>query len=86
MPLKEFGGEHLTIRKKENKKQTLKNKIITKLRIIKRNYNCSKRLKKIFYKNTIEQVLKMKFSVIIPVYNVEKYVEKCLKSNDNQSY
>lgn len=54
MPLKEFGGEHLTIRKKENKKQTLKNKIITKLRIIKRNYNCSKRLKKIFYKNTIE--------------------------------
>ena len=28
----------------------------------------------------------MKFSVIIPVYNVEKYVEKCLKSIDNQSY
>lgn len=28
----------------------------------------------------------MKFSIIIPVYNVEKYVEKCLKSIDNQSY
>ena len=28
----------------------------------------------------------MKFSIIVPVYNVEKYVEKCLKSIDNQSY
>lgn len=54
MPLKEFGGEHLTIKEKENKKQSLKDRIITKLRIIKRNYNCSKRLKKIFYKKTIE--------------------------------
>lgn len=54
MPLKEFGGEHLTIKEKEKIKQSIKNKIINKLRIIKRNYNCSKRLKKIFYKNTIE--------------------------------
>ena len=28
----------------------------------------------------------MKFSIIIPVYNVEKYLEKCLKSILNQSY
>ena len=86
MPLKEFGGEHLTIKEKENKKQSLKDRIITKLRIIKRNYNCSKRLKKIFYKKTIEKELKMKFSIIVPVYNVEKYVEKCLESVNNQTY
>lgn len=54
MPLKEHGGEHLTIKKQNHQKSTLKNKIITKLRIIKRNYKCSKRLKKIFYKDTIE--------------------------------
>jgi len=28
----------------------------------------------------------MKFSIIIPVYNVEKYIEKCLNSILNQSY
>lgn len=28
----------------------------------------------------------MKISIIIPVYNVEKYIEKCLKSVQNQSY
>ena len=28
----------------------------------------------------------MKFSIIIPVYNVEKYIEKCLKSINLQSY
>lgn len=28
----------------------------------------------------------MKFSIIIPVYNVEKYIDRCLKSIVNQSY
>jgi len=28
----------------------------------------------------------MKFSIIIPVYNVEKYIDRCLKSIANQSY
>lgn len=28
----------------------------------------------------------MKFSIIIPVYNVEKYIEKCLESIYNQTY
>ena len=28
----------------------------------------------------------MKFSIIIPIYNVEKYIEKCLESIDNQNY
>ena len=28
----------------------------------------------------------MKVSIIIPVYNVEKYVEKCIQSLINQSY
>lgn len=28
----------------------------------------------------------MKFSIIVPVYNVEKYIDKCLKSIENQSY
>lgn len=28
----------------------------------------------------------MKFSIIVPVYNVEKYVEKCLESVNNQTY
>ena len=28
----------------------------------------------------------MMFSVIIPVYNVEKYITKCLKSILNQTY
>lgn len=28
----------------------------------------------------------MKFSIIVPVYNVEKYIEKCLSSILNQSY
>ena len=28
----------------------------------------------------------MKFSIIVPVYNVEKYVEKCLQSINNQTY
>ena len=28
----------------------------------------------------------MKFSIIIPIYNVEKYVEQCLESVDGQSY
>lgn len=28
----------------------------------------------------------MKFSIIIPVYNVEKYIEKCLKSVFDQTY
>ena len=27
-----------------------------------------------------------KISIIIPVYNVEKYIEKCLESVVNQSY
>ena len=27
-----------------------------------------------------------KFSIIIPVYNVEKYIDGCLKSVMNQSY
>ena len=27
-----------------------------------------------------------KFSIIVPVYNVEKYIEDCLKSIFNQSY
>ena len=28
----------------------------------------------------------MKFSIIIPVYNVEKYIDRCLSSIVNQSY
>lgn len=28
----------------------------------------------------------MKFSIVIPIYNVEKYIEKCLNSIKNQSY
>lgn len=28
----------------------------------------------------------MRFSIIVPVYNVEKYIYKCLKSIQNQSY
>ena len=28
----------------------------------------------------------MKFSIIVPIYNVEKYLENCLKSIQNQSY
>jgi glycosyltransferase involved in cell wall biosynthesis len=28
----------------------------------------------------------MKFSIIVPVYNTEKYIDKCLKSIKNQSY
>lgn len=28
----------------------------------------------------------MKFSIIVPVYNVEKYLDKCLKSLNEQSY
>lgn len=28
----------------------------------------------------------MKFSIIVPVYNVEKYLDKCLKSLSEQSY
>ena len=28
----------------------------------------------------------MKFSVIVPIYNVEKYLEKCLSSIKNQTY
>ena len=28
----------------------------------------------------------MKFSIVVPVYNVEKYVEKCLESINNQTY
>lgn len=28
----------------------------------------------------------MKFSIVVPVYNVEKYVEKCLASLNNQTY
>lgn len=28
----------------------------------------------------------MKFSIIVPVYNVEKYLDKCLKSISNQTY
>jgi len=28
----------------------------------------------------------MKYSIIVPVYNVEKYILKCLESIDNQSY
>lgn len=54
MPLKEHGGKHLTIKNKSPEELSLKTKVITRLRIIKRNYKCSKRLKSIFYKNTIE--------------------------------
>lgn len=28
----------------------------------------------------------MKYSVIIPVYNVEKYIDRCLKSIISQNY
>ena len=28
----------------------------------------------------------MKYSIIIPVYNVEQYIDRCLKSVKNQSY
>ncbi len=51
MPLKEYGGNHLTVKKKELKKITFKDRILTKLAIRKRNYNCLKRLKKIFFKD-----------------------------------
>ena len=28
----------------------------------------------------------MKFSIIVPVYNVEQYIEKCLQSINDQTY
>ena len=31
-------------------------------------------------------MIKMKFSVLIPVYNTEKYLEECLQSVLNQTY
>lgn len=30
--------------------------------------------------------MKLKFSIIVPIYNVEKYLENCLRSIQNQSY
>lgn len=33
-----------------------------------------------FYEN------QMKFSIILPTYNVEKYIDRCLNSCVNQSY
>ena len=33
-----------------------------------------------------EYMQKYKFRIIIPVYNTEKYLEKCLDSIINQSY
>lgn len=54
MPLKENGGEHLTIKKTTQKKKTLKDKIIIRLRVFRRNRRCLKRLKRIFFKNSIE--------------------------------
>ncbi|MFR2078940.1 MAG: glycosyltransferase [Streptococcus sp.] len=30
--------------------------------------------------------VKLKYSVIIPVYNVEKYIDRCLKSIISQNY
>lgn len=54
MPVKEHGAEHLSTKPKAVIKKTLKDVIIMKLRIMKRNYLCSKRLKKIFFKNTLD--------------------------------
>lgn len=31
-------------------------------------------------------IIKMKFSIIVPVYNVEKYISKCLDSIENQTF
>ncbi len=53
MPLKEYSGEHLSVREKKEAKISIKDKILNKYRIKKRNHNCLKRLKKIFYKNTL---------------------------------
>ena len=53
MPIKEYGGEHLSVRKKIETKISIKDKILNKYRIKKRNHNCLQRLKKIFYKNTL---------------------------------
>ena len=53
MPLKEYGGSHLTVKEKKEKILTFKDKLLTKLIVKKRNNNCMKRLKKIFYKDKI---------------------------------
>jgi len=50
MPLKEYGGTHLTIKESNIKKKTLLQKIIDTYRKNKRNRNCMKNLKSLFLK------------------------------------
>lgn len=54
MPIKEHGGEHLTIKEKEDKKESFKDKVLKKFRIRKRNNRCKKRLQSIFYKDHLD--------------------------------
>ena len=53
MPLKECGGSHLTMKELEGK-MSLKDKILYKYRVNKRNIRHFKRLKKIFYKDYLD--------------------------------
>lgn len=54
MPLKENGGKHLSVREKPIVKNSLLDNILYKMRVYKRNKNCGKRLKKIFYKDYLD--------------------------------
>lgn len=54
MPLKECGGSHLKIKISNNAKHSLKDKLLYKYRVNKRNKNHFKRLKKIFYKDYLD--------------------------------
>ena len=53
LPLKQYGGSHLTI-KKEVKKISLKDKILYKYRVYKRNKKYLKRFKKVFLKDYLD--------------------------------
>ena len=53
MPIKVFGNKNLKTREKVIQNESLKEKVLNKLRVIKRNYMYFKRFKKIFFKDDI---------------------------------